>query len=401
MTTRMRTWILLAGLSALFVAVGGLVGGTSGIILFLVIAVGFNFAMFWFSDRLALKMSRARPLEPGQAPDLVADVEDLAQRARIPVPRLYLIPSQQPNAFATGRSPKHSAVAVTEGLLALMPRDQVRGVLAHELAHIRNRDVLVTTIAAMIGAAISAVAHFLQFQWLFGGGDDDESPLGFVGTLAAVLIAPIAAMLLQFAVSRQREFLADATAAELLGTGRPLADALGTLQRGVEVLPMQVNPAASSLYIVNPLSGHGMSALFSTHPPIPSRIERLLAFDASARAVADVAWRRRKDSGPWAPNRRPWRPRRRRSTAGSTWRSPGRSSSCRSGSGRSTSIACIRTSGSSCRSSSRRSSTGTWFPAGTSSTRSPARGRRSCSRSSRAAMRSASTWRASTASSCA
>jgi heat shock protein HtpX len=279
MTTRTRTWILLAGLSALFVAVGGLVGGTSGIVVFLLIAVGFNFAMFWFSDRLALKMSRARPLEPGQAPDLVADVEDLAQRARIPLPRLYLIPSEQPNAFATGRSPKRSAVAVTEGLLALMPRDQVRGVIAHELAHIKNRDVLVTTIAAMIGAAISAVANFLQFQWLFGG-DDDESPLGFVGTLAAILIAPIAAMLLQFAVSRQREFLADATAAELLGTGRPLADALGTLQRGVEVLPMQVNPASASLYIVNPLSGHGMSALFSTHPPIPVRIERLQAFDA-------------------------------------------------------------------------------------------------------------------------
>ena len=279
MTTRMRTWILLAGLSALFVAVGGLVGGTSGIAIFLVIAVGFNLAMFWFSDRLALRMSRARPLEPGEAPDLVADVEDLAARARIPVPRLYLIPSQQPNAFATGRSPKHSAVAVTEGLLALMPRDQVRGVLAHELAHIRNRDVLVTTIAAMIGAAISAVANFLQFQWLFGG-DDDESPLGLVGTIAAIIIAPIAAMLLQFAVSRQREFLADATAAELLGTGRPLADALGSLQRGVEVLPVQVNPASASLYIVNPLSGRGMSALFSTHPPIPVRIERLLALDA-------------------------------------------------------------------------------------------------------------------------
>jgi heat shock protein HtpX len=276
----MRTWILLAGLSALFVAVGGLVGGTSGIFVFLLIAVGFNFAMFWFSDRLALKMSRARPLEPGEARDLAADVEDLAQRARIPVPRLYLIPSQQPNAFATGRSPKHSAVAVTEGLLALMPRDQVRGVIAHELAHIKNRDVLVTTIAAMIGAAISAVAHFLQFQWLFGG-DDDDSPLGIVGTLAAVLIAPIAAMLLQFAVSRQREYLADATAAELLGTGRPLADALGTLQRGVEVLPMEVNPATASLYIVNPLTGGGMSALFSTHPPIAARIERLVAFDAN------------------------------------------------------------------------------------------------------------------------
>ena len=280
MTSRTRTWILLAGLSALFVAVGGLVGGTGGIVVFLGIAIVFNFAMFWFSDRIALKMSRARPLEAGEMRDLVADVEDLSARARIPVPRLYVIPSQQPNAFATGRNPEHSAVAVTEGLVALMPRDQVRGVIAHELSHIRNRDVLVTTIAAMIGAAISAIANFLQFQWLFGG-DDDESPLGFIGTIAAILIAPIAAMLLQFAISRQREFLADATAAELLGTGRPLADALGTLERGVEAVPMQVNPATASLYIANPLSRGGMSSLFSTHPPIPVRIARLEALDAA------------------------------------------------------------------------------------------------------------------------
>ena len=280
MTTRTRTWILLAGLSALFVAFGGLVGGTGGLVVFLAVALVFNFAMFWFSDRIALKMSRARPLQPGEAPDLVADVEDISARARIPVPRLYLIPSQQPNAFATGRDPKHSAVAVTEGLLALMPRDQVRGVLAHELAHIRNRDVLVTTIAAMIGAAISAIANFLQFQWLFGG-DDDESPLGLVGTIAAMLVAPIAAMLLQFAISRQREFLADHTAAELLGEGGSLANALGTLQRGVEAVPMQVNPATASLYIANPLSGNRTASLFSTHPPIAVRIERLLAFDAA------------------------------------------------------------------------------------------------------------------------
>jgi heat shock protein HtpX len=285
MTTRTRTWILLAGLSALFVAFGGLVGGAGGLVVFLAIAVAFNFAMFWFSDRIALKMSRARPLEPGEAPDLVADVEDISMRARIPVPRLYLIPSQQPNAFATGRDPKHSAVAVTEGLLALMPRDQVRGVLAHELAHIRNRDVLVTTIAAMIGAAISAIANFLQFQWLFGG-DDDESPLGLVGTIVAMLVAPIAAMLLQFAISRQREFLADSTAAELLGEGHSLANALGTLQRGVEALPMQVNPATASLYIANPLSGNRMASLFSTHPPIGVRIERLLAFDAASTATS-------------------------------------------------------------------------------------------------------------------
>jgi heat shock protein HtpX len=280
MTTRTRTWILLAGLSALFVTVGGLVGGAGGILVFLVVAVAFNFAMFWFSDRIALKMSRARPLEPGEAPDLVADVEDISARARIPVPRLYLIPSQQPNAFATGRNPRHSAVAVTEGLLALMPRDQVRGVLAHELAHIRNRDVLVTTIAAMIGAAIAAIANFLQFQWLFGG-DDDDSPLGAIGSIVAILVAPLAAMMLQFAISRQREFLADATAAELLGEGRPLADALGTLERGVQALPMAVNPATASLYIANPLSGGGVSSLFSTHPPIPVRIARLEALDAA------------------------------------------------------------------------------------------------------------------------
>ena len=283
MTTRMRTWILLAGLSALFIAVGGIVGGTGGIVAFLLIAVAFNLAMYWFSDRIALKMSRARPLEPGEAPELVADVEELSGRAGIPVPRLFLMPSEQPNAFATGRSPKHAAVAVTEGLLALMPREQVRGVIAHELAHVRNRDVLVTTIAAMIGAAIAAIANFLQFQWLFGGGDDDESPLGLVGTIAAIIIAPIAAMLLQLAVSRQREYLADQTAAELLGEGRPLVDALGTLARGVEARPMAVNPATASLYIANPLGnrgGRGMAGLFSTHPPIPVRIERLRAFDA-------------------------------------------------------------------------------------------------------------------------
>jgi heat shock protein HtpX len=280
MTTRTRTWMLLAGLSALFVTVGGLVGGAGGILVFLVIAVAFNFAMFWFSDRIALKMSRARRLEPGEAPDLVADVEDISARARIPVPRLYLIPSQQPNAFATGRSPQHSAVAVTEGLVALMPREQVRGVLAHELAHIRNRDVLVTTIAAMIGAAIAAIANFLQFQWLFGG-DDDDSPLGAIGSIVAILVAPVAAMMLQFAISRQREFLADATAAELLGEGRPLAEALGTLQRGVEALPMPVNPATASLYIANPLGGGGVTSLFSTHPPIPVRIARLQALDAA------------------------------------------------------------------------------------------------------------------------
>jgi heat shock protein HtpX len=199
----------------------------------------------------------------------------------VPVPSLHLIPSEQPNAFATGRNPKNAALAVTEGLLRCLPRDQVRGVLAHELAHVANRDVLVMTIAAMIAAAIAAIANILQFSFLFGG-DDDENPLGFVGVLAAIIVAPIAAMILQLAVSRQREYLADATAAKYLGEGRPLAEALGTLKRGVEAVPVQVNPATASLYIANPLSGHGMTALFSTHPPMDERIRRLRELDAAS-----------------------------------------------------------------------------------------------------------------------
>jgi heat shock protein HtpX len=279
MTTRIRTWILIAGLTALFISLGAFVGGTGGLIVFLAIALVFNFAMFWFSDRLALKMSRAQPVEQHEAPQLYQDVHELTERAGLPMPRLFLIPSEQPNAFATGRSPSKSAVAVTQGLLQHMPREQVRGVLAHELAHIRNRDVLVTTVAAMIGAAIAAIANFLQFSFLFGG-DDDDNPLGFIGVIAAILIAPIAAMLLQLAVSRQREFLADATAAKFLGEGRPLAEALGTLERGVQAIPMQVNPATEALYIANPLGGVGMARLFSTHPPIPVRIAKLRELDA-------------------------------------------------------------------------------------------------------------------------
>jgi heat shock protein HtpX len=281
MTTRIRTWILVAGLTALFISLGALVGGAQGLVLFLIIAVVFNFAMFWFSDRLALRMSGAKPVTEEEAPQLYADVRDLVEKAGLPFPRLYLIPSEQPNAFATGRSKKKSAVAVTEGLLQHLPREQVRGVLAHELSHVKNRDVLVVTIAAMIGAAIAAIANFLQFSFLFGG-DDDDNPLGFIGVLAAILIAPIAAMLLQLAVSRQREYLADATAAKLLGEGRPLAEALATLERGTQAIPMQVNPATEALYIANPLSGRGATSLFSTHPPIPVRIEKLRQLDAKA-----------------------------------------------------------------------------------------------------------------------
>jgi heat shock protein HtpX len=279
--TQSRTWIIIAGLAALFIGLGGLFGGSNGIILFAGIAVVFNLAMYWFSAKLALKTSRARPVDRSEAPELFRDIEEIAGRAGVPMPGVYLIPSEQPNAFATGRNPKNSVVAVTEGLLRYLPRDQVRGVLAHEIGHIANRDILVMTIAAMIGAAISAIANILQFSMIFGGDDEDSNPLGIVGALVAIIVAPMAAMILQLAVSRQREYLADATAAQYLGEAKPLADALGTLQRGVEAVPMNVNPATEPLYIANPLSGRGMAALFSTHPPMEERIRRLHALDAA------------------------------------------------------------------------------------------------------------------------
>ena len=282
LTTRLRTWVLIAGLSALLIGIGAALGG-GFLYLFVAFAVVMNLVGYWFSDKIAIKASRARPLEQHESPELHRIVEELAGRAGVPVPRVYMIPSEQPNAFATGRNPKHSAVAVTEGLLRSMPMEQIRAVLAHEFAHIRNRDILVSSIAAMIAAAIAAIANILQFSFLFGG-DDDENPLGFVGALAAMIVAPIAAMLLQLAVSRQREYLADATAARFLGEGRPLADALENLERGTQAVPMAVNPATASLYIANPLRAHGASRLFSTHPPIAERVRRLRALDSSMAA---------------------------------------------------------------------------------------------------------------------
>jgi heat shock protein HtpX len=279
--TQARTWVIISGLAALFVGLGYVFGGSGGLILFAGIAVVFNLVMFWYSDKLALKASKARPVAQSEAPELYRDIEEIAARAGVPMPRVYLIPSEQPNAFATGRSPKKAVIAVTEGLLRYLPRDQVKGVLAHEMGHVANRDILVMTVAAMIGAAIAAIANILQFSMFFGGGDDDDNPLGIVGVLVAVIVAPLAATILQLAVSRQREYLADATAAQYLGEGRPLAEALGTLERGVEAVPMNVNPATESLYIANPLSRKGLSALFSTHPPMQERIKRLKELDAA------------------------------------------------------------------------------------------------------------------------
>jgi heat shock protein HtpX len=285
--TQIRTWLLVAGLTGLLIAIGGVIGG-GALYFFVALAILMNVVGYWFSDRLALRASRAKPLEPGSAPVLEAAVQDLAQRAQLPVPRLYLIPSEQPNAFATGRNPQHAAIAVTHGLLQYLPPDQVKGVLAHEFAHIRNRDILVSSIAAMVAGAISAIANILQFQMLFGGNDEDNGPLGLIGALATIILAPLGAMLLQLGISRQREYLADATGAQILGRAAPLADALETLERGSQALPMNVNPATASLYAVNPLPRHGVATLFMTHPPLAERVRRLRALDGdpAVRLVA-------------------------------------------------------------------------------------------------------------------
>jgi heat shock protein HtpX len=279
--THIRTWLLIAALTSLLMAVGAALGG-SALYLFVILAVGMNLAGYWFSDRIALAASRAKPIAPGQAPWLRQIVEDLARRAQVPVPALYLIPSEQPNAFATGRNPQHAALAVTEGLLEQLPADQVRGVLAHEFAHIRNRDILISSIAAMVAGAISAIASVLQFSMLFGASDDEDSPLGLLGTLATIIVAPIAATLLQLGVSRQREYLADATGAQLLGRAAPLADALENLERGAQAIPLNINPAQASLYAVNPLPRRGLATLFMTHPPIGERVRRLRALDCES-----------------------------------------------------------------------------------------------------------------------
>ena len=275
-TSKARTWLLLAGLTALFVGVGAAIGGAA-LWFFVAFSVLMNLAAYWMSDKFAIRASRARQVTEAEAPELHHMIGELAQLYDVPKPRVYMIPSEQPNAFATGRNPEHSAVAVTQGLLQHLPREQVRGVLAHEFAHIKNRDILVSSIAAMIAGAISAIGNIFFFMSIFG--DDDDNPLGAIGGLVMILIAPLAAMLLQLAVSRQREYLADATAARVIGTGDPLADALETLERGRQQIPMQVNPATAALYIVHPFRGGGIGSLFSTHPPMEDRIRRLREYD--------------------------------------------------------------------------------------------------------------------------
>lgn len=279
MKNNMKTALLLGSLAGLMVFLGNLIGGRRGAMLGLVFAAVMNLGSYWFSDRIALKMSRARPVSRGEAPQLYAAVERLTGRAGLPMPSLHLIPSKQPNAFATGRNPAHAAVAVTEGILEILSPDELEGVLAHELAHVRNRDILIASVAATIAGAISFVATMARWGAMFGGGGDDEdNPGGIFGLLAASIVAPIAAMIMQMAVSRSREFAADALGAEIAGRPQGLASALRKLEVMSQRVPMAVNPSAAPMFIVNPLRGpwaRGASRMFSTHPPTEERIARL------------------------------------------------------------------------------------------------------------------------------
>lgn len=271
-----KTAALLAAMAALFLYVGGLFGPTGTTV---GAALGFATVAgsWWFSDRLALRAARARPLRAADAPGLAAAVESLAARAGIPTPSLWLIDDPQPNAFATGRDPDHGALAVTTGLLRTLPTAELEGVLAHEVAHIAHRDTTIVSVAAAIATAISALANLVMWLPFFGYHDDEDGGANPLGLLAAALLAPIAATVVQLAISRTREYDADREAARLLGDGRPLARALGRIDRAAAALPMAVPPAQAAHYIVNPLAGGGLSRLFSTHPPVHARIRRLLS----------------------------------------------------------------------------------------------------------------------------
>jgi heat shock protein HtpX len=279
MVNTMKTFILMAALTALFMFAGQAFGGQSGMVFALVMALAMNFFAYWYSDKLALTMSRARQVTFEQAPQLHAMIEKLARNAGLPKPKVYVMPGQTPNAFATGRNPDHAAVAVTEGLLQLLQRDELEGVIGHELGHIKNRDILISSVAAVMAGAISYLATMAQWAMIFGGGggNDDEGRGNIFALLAMMIVAPLAAGIIQMAISRSREYLADTTGAKICGHPISLANALQRLEEYNHRLPMKVNPATAQMYIVNPLAAGTMASLFSTHPPIQERIKRLRA----------------------------------------------------------------------------------------------------------------------------
>jgi heat shock protein HtpX len=276
----LKTAVLLAALTSLLVLIGDAVGGQQGMLIAFIFAIAMNFGNYWFSDRIVLAMYGAQPIEEAQAPDLYRIVRRLTTKAGVPMPRVYLIPSDTPNAFATGRNPQHAAVAVTEGILRALDDEELEGVLAHELSHVKNRDTLTMTIAATLAGVITYLAQMAQWAAIFGGGrrDDEEgSGGGALGALLMAILAPIAAMLIQLAISRAREFQADASGARLVGRPWGLAKALEKLEMASRMTPMDATPATAHLFIVNPLRAEGLLTLFSTHPPIQERIARLRA----------------------------------------------------------------------------------------------------------------------------
>lgn len=274
----LKAWILMGALSVLLVLLGNQIGGQSGAILFFLISLGMNFFSYYFSDKMVIAMTGSRPVTEAEAPELYAMVRKLTQRAGLPIPSLYITPSHQPNAFATGRNPANSAVAVTEGLLGILNKDEIEGVLAHEIAHIKNRDILIGTIAAAFAGAITMIANVIQWGAMLGGlgrsGDGEEGG-NLLEAVALAIVAPLAAVIIQMAISRSREYLADESGARLAGDAQGLANALLKLEHAAQKVPMQVNPAASHMFIVNPLSGESLMRLFNTHPPIEERVRRL------------------------------------------------------------------------------------------------------------------------------
>jgi len=287
----LKTGVLLVALTALIVFIGGLIGGTNGTIIAFAIALVMNLGSYWFSDKIVLTMYRAKPITEAEAPDLYSLVGRLTTEAGLPMPKLYAIPSEMPNAFATGRNPQHAAVAVTQGLLRILDRSEIEGVIAHELAHVKNRDILISTIAATLAGAIMMIARMAQFAAIFGGGRDDREEGGggggMIGLLVAMIVAPIAALMIQMAISRSREYQADATGARISGKPMGLAHALLKLERGLQYVPSDANPATAHMFIVNPLRGGGVLSLFSTHPATADRVARLetMAHDMGASSA--------------------------------------------------------------------------------------------------------------------
>jgi heat shock protein HtpX len=279
----LKTAVLLSSLGALLMVAGVAIGGSTGLVIGLVLGLAVCGGSYWFSDKLAIAAARARPVTPEEAPQLHAIVRDLTTRADLPMPGVYVSPEAQPNAFATGRSPRHAAVCVTEGLVQVLAPRELAGVLAHELSHIRHRDILIGSVAAAVAMAITFVARIAFWGALFGGGRDEDNNV--VGALLMVVLAPVAAALVQMAISRSREFEADRAGAELVGEGEPLASALEKLEAYSERVPMNVNPAQENAYIVSPFAGRGaqFANLFRTHPPTADRVARLRAMDTAVR----------------------------------------------------------------------------------------------------------------------